>query len=132
MDNPNIEQQISTIEQQVLSQLPAEQGPANFEHPEAKERLHETVGKQIQQAMPTPPPTPAPIINNSEDPSYLQPEYKDQVQDLINIAFHQSIHQAIQQVASTSNPGLIDAFHDALVDELYSHLIERGKLAHIK
>ena len=36
--------------------------------------------------------------------------------------------KAIKNARAIGNPAIIDAFHDALVDELYDHLIERRKL----
>ncbi len=74
----------------------------------------------------TPPANPA--SSGHTTPSYLAPELKEQVQNLINIAFTKSIYDAISQARATHNAALIDAFHDALADELYQQLLERNKL----
>jgi hypothetical protein len=58
----------------------------------------------------------------------MSEELKSKVQELVNIAFSKTIDDAIKQAQATNNAALIDAFHDALVDELYNYLVERGKL----
>ena len=63
-----------------------------------------------------------------EPPSYMSEELKAKVQELVNTAFSKTIDDAIKQARATNNAALIDAFHDALVDELYNYLVERGKL----
>ena len=50
------------------------------------------------------------------------------VQNLVNTAFTKSLKDAADDARKTNNAALIDAFHDALVDQLYDHLVERGKL----
>lgn len=53
------------------------------------------------------------------------------VQQLVNKAFSSSIEAAVEEAKATNNAALIDAFHDALVDELYDVLVERGKIKKI-
>ena len=110
----------------------AEGSPSTENLPSDKELLHESIGEQIQQHapqyMPNPPAglTPPPQVQNSS--SYLTQEFKDKIQELINIVFTKNIDEGIKAATKSNNPALIDAFHDALVDELYSALVERGKL----
>ncbi|MEX1063767.1 MAG: hypothetical protein WD898_00455 [Candidatus Paceibacterota bacterium] len=133
----NIEQEIAQIEQNLASKRAEldrqkESGEIS-EVPHEKETLKEVVGEKISPVIPAPVspapqqpvPTPPPVVDT---PSYLSPELKDKVQELVNTAFNKTIEDAIKEAKSTNNPALIDAFHDALVDELYDQLVERGKL----
>ena len=139
----SLEQEIAQIEQDLTSKREAlerqQQSGQITEVPHEKETLREVVGERI--GMPAPPSTtggvgvptdsvgttitPPPVV---EPPAYLSPELKEKVQELVNIAFAQTLETAIKQAQATSNAALIDAFHDALADELYNYLVERGKL----
>ncbi|MFH1769049.1 MAG: hypothetical protein ABH833_00070 [Parcubacteria group bacterium] len=68
-------------------------------------------------------PTP-----QTDTQSGMTPEIHNAVQQLVDTAFTKSITEAANQAQKTNNPALIDAFHDALVDQLYDDLVERGKL----
>jgi len=134
-----LEQEIAQIERDLVSKREAlekqKQAGTVPGVPHEKETLREIVGKKImppeesipfQSSSPTPvPTTPFPSV---EPPSYLSEELKAKVQELVNIAFSKTIDEAVKQARATNNAALIDAFHDALVDELYNYLIERGKL----
>lgn len=139
---PNsLEQEIARIEQDLTSKREAlerqKQTGAIPEIPHEKETLREIVGEKI-----TPPQTPVPPTAGGplpqqpttlptpqvEPPSYMSEELKSKVQELVNVAFSKTIDEAIKQARATNNAALIDAFHDALVDELYNYLVERGKL----
>lgn len=127
-----IEQEIAQLEQQIKEK----KGQLNESEPMPSEReiLHATVGERIQQQAPTfqPAPTngatPTPPAPAGDQPSYMTPELKENVQALINIAFTQNLDEAIKSAVKTNNAALLDAFHDALVDELYQELISRGKI----
>jgi hypothetical protein len=132
-----LEQEIAQIERDLASKREAlerqKQTGAIPEVPHEKETLREVVGEKIapfrtsptQSAPPSQPTTPLPPV---EPPSYLSEELKAKVQELVNIAFSKTIDEAVKQARATNNAALIDAFHDALVDELYNYLVERGKL----
>ncbi len=136
----SLEQEIAQIEQDLTSKREAlerqKQTGAISEMPHEKETLREVVGEKLSQApMPQPAPAvpPAPQLAVPpppavEPPSYLSEELKIKVQELVNTAFSKTIDDAVKQARATNNAALIDAFHDALVDELYNYLIERGKL----
>lgn len=117
-----LEQEIATIEQELAQkrELLREQG---HELPHDKEILHSVVREKIQ---PTAPSVTPPIATTP--PAPLPPELHQKVQALVNVAFLKSIDEAIKEAKATNNAALIDAFHDVLVDELYAHLVERGKL----
>ena len=143
VQNP-LEQEIAQIEQDLASKRKAlehqKQAGAIPEMPHEKETLREIVGEKIAPppasgpASVPPPSAPAPQQQtvppppSFEPPSYLSEELKVKVQELINTAFTKTIDDAIKQARAANNAALIDAFHDALVDELYNYLVERGKL----
>ena len=99
-----------------------------------KEKLAATPGMQrpheqatIVQQQPVPlPPTQAHAV-----PSYASDDLHAKVQELIERAFSRSLDEAIGLAKATQNAALIDAFHDMMVDELYDHLVETGKLEKI-
>jgi len=136
----NLEQEIAQIERDLASKRAALEQQQNAgeikEIPHEKETLREVIGEKInpsaglgQATAPTPPPQPvAPLPPPVEPPSYLSEELKTKVQELVNIAFTKTLDDAIKQARATNNAALLDAFHDALVDELYNYLVERGKL----
>lgn len=136
-----LEQEIAQIEQDLTSKREAleqqQRSGQIAEVPEEKETLHEVVGERIGVTQPV-TPQPAPPASSGqtatlpppvvEPPTYLSSELKEKVQELVNIAFAQTLETAIKQAQATNNAALIDAFHDALVDELYNYLIEKGKI----
>ncbi len=136
----SLEQEIAQIEQDLTSKREAlerqKQTGAIPEMPHEKETLREIVGEKIApsatpapQAAPTTPGVGVPTGSvGIEPPSYMSEELKNKVQELVNTAFSKTIDDAIKQARATNNAALIDAFHDALVDELYNYLVERGKL----
>lgn len=137
-NSSSLEQEIARIEQDLASKRAVleqqKQEGAISEMPHEKETLHEVIGEKIN---PEPAPAPvappvthptAPLPPPVEPPSYLSEELKVKVQELIDVAFNKTLDEAIKQVRATNNAALIDAFHDALVDELYNYLTERGKL----
>lgn len=136
MENTAIEQQIIDLEQQIREKKSSLEklSPDAESLLSDKEILHEVVGENIQKNIPqyTPHAPMSSTVNQATDdtPSYLLPDLKDKVQELVNIAFTKSINEAIK--IASSNPALLDAFHDVLVDELYDMLIERGKVQKIE
>lgn len=142
METPsNLEQEIADIEKRLAEKKAAFQEAQGEIAPEAvsdKNVLHEVVGEKIQKMAPlasagqTLPVTPAlPALPSAHAPSYLSGDLKETVQQLVNIAFTDSLTSAIKAVHKLNNPALLDAFHDVLVDQLYDTLIERGKLERI-
>lgn len=106
-----------------------ESGEIN-ELPHEKETLRQVIGEKIGLSK-TNPSTDSGQASGGRKPTAALPftdDIKAKVQELTNVAFGKSIEEAIKQARATDNAALIDAFHDALVDELYDYLIERGKL----
>ncbi len=105
------------------------------EIPHDKEVLREIVGEQLTQgnnaSVPV-APSPAPTSPNTGASTVIPPAFKSALQELVNIAFTESINDAITRVRATGNAALIDAFHDIVVDQLYDTLVERGKIKRFK
>lgn len=129
MENqPSIEQEIAQLEKQ-LQEKKANLGqqPEQKESPPDKEILREVIGDKIQQSAPSYVPKPVPQTQ-TDDTGFIVPELKDQIQELVNHVFQNSLEQGIKEAVKSNNPALIDAFHDVLVDQLYDTLLERKKL----
>lgn len=139
----NAEQEIAELERVLTEKKAALEGQKVAgvieEIPHPKEILREAIREKIaatpgsstpqsDQPFPPPPPLPPPTVEPS---SYLSEELRPKVQEFVNIAFEKSLTQAIQLAKATGNAALIDAFHDMIVDELFIHLVERGKLKSI-
>jgi len=136
----SLEQEIAQIERDLASKRAElekqKEAGAIPEVPHERETLREVVGERIMPpsaggpppAMPPTPQTAVPPTPAVEPLSYLSEELKTKVQELVNAAFSKTIDDAVKQARATNNAALLDAFHDALVDELYDYLIERGKL----
>jgi len=131
-----IEQDIVNLEKKLQEKKAAlERGKSETkeELPSEKEMLREVVGEKIQEQAPSYQAKPQPSDTTGHgSPSYLSPELNDKVQDLVNVVFNKSLEEAIKEATETNNPALIDAFHDALVDQLYNDLVERKKVKPIE
>lgn len=100
--------------------------------PHEKEILREALREKIAKtAVPVPilQPGTTPTSSTKTGPSsYLSDALRPKVDELVKVAFAKSLEEAISLAKATGNAALIDAFHDILVDELYSHLLEKGKI----
>lgn len=135
----------ATIEHDIaeLEKLLIEKKAALGQEKSDKETLHEVVGEKIKEHVPeyfpsgkqnqsSLPSVQTPTSITTEPPSYLSQELKDKVREIINIVFLKNLEEGIKMAAKTGNPALMDAFHDILTDELYSQLIEKGKLQKVE
>ncbi len=118
-----LETEIAQIEQQLAQKREALREQQK-ELPPDREVLHSVIREKIHPPQSSALPPPAP----SASPQTIPPQLHQKVQALVNVAFLKSIDEAIKEARATNNAALIDAFHDLLVDELYQHLVERGKL----
>ena len=121
-----LQSQITELERQ-LAEKRAEKG-ADTTAPYERSEVHAAVGEKIQQAMPSYQVPVAAAPASSSVPSYQDPALAATVQQLVNVAFTQSLQQAINQAVKTGNAALIDALHDVLVDQLHQELLNRQKL----
>ena len=98
--------------------------------------LHHVVGEKLGKPSPAgvgdaQVKAPASSVHD-ETPSYELPELKGQVEELVQLAFQKNIDTAVKEVKKKNDSALIDAFHDALVDELYDRLVSEDKLKQIE
>ncbi|MEX0869857.1 MAG: hypothetical protein WDZ39_00285 [Candidatus Spechtbacterales bacterium] len=131
----NLEQQLQELQQEIERRKQSQQETQGKETEPSPERdvLHEVIGERLDKEQ-----SPDKDVQQSEQQqapgaqddvaSYQLPELRDRVQYLVNIAFEKDINTAIEEVKRAEDPALLDAFHDALVDYLYQHLVDRGKL----
>ena len=104
MENqPTIEQEIAQLEKQIAEKRAVlGQEKAGPELPSEKETLHEVIGEKIQQSapqyQPAPPIQPLPVTLQQDDSalSYVLPELKDKVQELVNLVFNKSLEDGIK------------------------------------
>ncbi len=121
------EQDIEAVRQQIESKR-AEAG-ADMSAPYERGEVHAAVGEQIKQVIPSYAPTDSTSAGSAGDvPSYQDPALATAVQELVNIAFTQSLPQAIAKAEQYKNPALVDAFHDVLADQLHQELLNRHKI----
>lgn len=125
-DTPQIKQEIAQIESELNQKKKEliEQGQA--------ERHDKQLIKEIikSKASSLPPvsvgPTSPPLVKKDE------PNREEkQIKFLSNLAIEKGISRAIEVANKLDDPYLLDKFHDLLVDKLYAHLLETGKLKQI-
>ncbi len=141
-ENSNsIQQEIAKLEQQLTEKranLEQQSAETDKEVPHDKEILKQVVGEKIQEHLsaqagaPTYIPQAKSQQKDDATQSYTDPDLKDKVQELVNLAFNKSLEEGIREATKSNNFALIDAFHDVLVDQLYDALIERRKLEAVK
>lgn len=97
-----------------------------------KEHVHEAVTDKLVEVSrdggayeykPTAPP-----VNALDTPSYFSPELQPLVQGLIDTAWSKGLDTAFRDALATQNAALVDAFRDAVADELFDVLVERKSL----
>lgn len=85
-----------------------------------QEVIHETVGEKLGK----PQGSPQPAAAGTDLPQDIQAS----VQAMVNTAVTKDLDGAIAEARKHDNPMVVDAFHDALVGELYERLVSEGKL----
>lgn len=94
-----------------------------------KEILKEAVTERISTAQPLPPAQKQAIAQKAQQ---LKAEPKErQIELLAQMAFEKGVIEAVETAKNLDNPYLLDEFHDVLVDQLYSKLVEQGKLKQV-
>ena len=132
--NHSLEDQLQNIRSEI-EQKKQELTPEQLESEPTSEKtiLHNVVGEKLGKLSPSPPGIaqgnnqPAPK-SQIDTPSYKLPKLKGNVEQLVSIAFQKDIDTAIKEAKRSNDAALIDAFHDALVDELYDRLVSEDKL----
>lgn len=131
-ENIMVEQQPAGLESQIerlereLTQKRAELGQES-NAPYGRQEVQEAVGEQIRQVVPSYQASSA--TQGSDIPSWQDPLLAAAVQQLVNVAFTESIQEAISQALKSGNPALIDALHDVLADSFHQELLDRQKIS---
>ena len=121
----NIEQEIAELNRQIndkRAQLERERGGSV----ESREVIHNVVGEKVF-GHPSPSSSAQPITHNPTpipSRSYLDnlsTEEVGKINSLIDQIPHIGLNKIIER-AKNEIPFILDAFHDALVDRLHSHL----------
>jgi hypothetical protein len=125
-----LKQEILERQRQIAEKLAAKEKELAKEsfRPEAKEGVVTTERIEVGSA-PTPKISSAQIQKQSQQIGALDPQ--NQVRSLCNLAFRKGLDFAIQTARNLNNPYVLDAFHDALIDELYRRLIEERKIGEV-
>jgi hypothetical protein len=94
-----------------------------------KELEKDYAPKERLEPRPTPAPVPA-APRRVAAPARKQGiiEKNPKVKALVDMAFHEGVAKAVEEAKKTGDAYLIDAFHDALVDEVYDMLLKEGLL----
>ena len=129
-----LESLVSEIEKR--KQVPQEGGQVETEPRPEKEHLHEIIGEKLYGERERPEREEErhedlPATHANEERSYNQPELHDKVQEFVTHVFEKDLESVIKEVQASDDAALIDAFHDAIVDELHDHLVNQGKLEKI-
>ncbi|OGZ61379.1 MAG: hypothetical protein A3H51_01225 [Candidatus Spechtbacteria bacterium RIFCSPLOWO2_02_FULL_38_8] len=134
----NLEDYLEEIVQEVEKRQ-QETGDSSFKPQNHKELIHQVVGeklgKPVLPSVQSDDETDEDKVETEEDigeKSYEKPELKSSVDELINITFEKDLDTAVGKVKTENNPALLDAFHDALVDKLYDHLVQSGRLKQLQ
>ena len=74
-------------------------------------------------------PTLKAVVKKAKE---LKGEKKErQIQLLTDLAFEKGVSHATEVAKKLDDPFILDEFHDTLVDELHSYLVEQGKLKQV-
>lgn len=94
-----------------------------------KELEKDYVSKERPEPRPAAPPSSA-APRKPAAPAKKQGimEKNPKVKILVDLAFEKGIAKAVEEAKKTGDAYLIDAFHDALIDEVYDILIKEGLL----
>ena len=116
-----IEQELAKLQEEMVRRRAELQDSGRAEEgiPSAKELLRQTIGQQIQAQ-----PAPTPTTTTPQNPGGLM-EVQDKVDELVKLALDKSVDEAVKAAVATNNPAIIDAFHDALVDEVHEQMVAR-------
>ncbi len=124
MEQPKIEQDIENLAKAIQEKGLSEKGREALK----SVLLEKTSAPQPVAQAPVVPVTPKKDTGNLPNYMAAEPaELKQKVEVLIASAWKHGIKAAAKE-ASAAGPMMLDAFHDALTDKLYSELKKRGLL----
>lgn len=120
-----LQSQIEQLERELAAKR-AELG-SDAAAPIERGEVHAAVGERIRQVVPGYQPQQT-SATSSATSALQDPQFAAAVQGFVNIAFTQSIQQAIAEALKTGNPALVDALHDILTDQFHEELVARQKV----
>jgi hypothetical protein len=94
-----------------------------------KEILKEVVSEKIAET-PSISPVSQQVVQQATVKLKDEPKER-QIELLVQMTFDKGVVEAVEIAKNLDNPYLLDEFHDALVDHLYSKLVAEGKLKQI-
>ncbi|MDP3953589.1 MAG: hypothetical protein Q8P99_02095 [bacterium] len=87
-----------------------------------KQTLHQVVGERLGKGQ------IHPATSLTSDVSDLPPEIQAKVEELVQRAVTKDLDSAIDEARKSGDSMVVDAFHDAVVGELYDRFVSEGKL----
>ncbi len=85
------------------------------------------VSQPVEPAKEAVPTSSGSAVSSDDDQQPAQVD-GEEVKKLSQIAFDKGLTVAIEEAKKLNNPYLLDEFHDALTDQLYKELVQKGKL----
>jgi len=129
----NTEQEIAELERKLAEKKRELEEKREVKH--EKEILKEVLKEKIEKPVPpkatpiTPSAVQKVVIKKAKQIKNQQKER--QIKLLTDLAFEKGVIHATEVAKKLEDPYILDEFHDTLVDELYSYLVEQGKLKRI-
>lgn len=101
-----------------------------------KELIKEIIKEKVEvpksvKVTPLAPAVPPPKVVAKKAKELTGEKKERQIQLLTDLAFEKGVIHATEVAQKLDDPYILDEFHDTLVDELYKHLVEQGKLKQI-
>jgi len=127
----NVHKEIGELEQR-LQEKKRELAEKKESEKYDKELIKESIKEKTQfsEITTTPPAKPfaAPKVIIKKAKQIKGEKKEKQIKLLTDLAFERGIIHATEVANKLDDPYILDEFHDTLVDELYKHLVEQGKL----
>lgn len=132
-EKPNIHQEIEGLEEKVLEKRKVilKEKSDIKDRDIIKEALKEKL-EELKRPKEEKPVISSPAVHVVKNAQKIKDEKREkQIKLLVDLAFEKGIVHATEVAKKLNDPYLLDEFHDALVDEFYSYLVEQGKLEEI-
>jgi len=127
----NVHKEIGELEQR-LQEKKRELAEKKEGEKHNKELIKESIKEKTQLSEITITPPAKPLVASRaiiKKAKQIKGEKKEkQIKLLTDLAFERGIIHATKVANKLDDPYILDEFHDTLVDELYKHLVEQGKL----
>ena len=127
-ETPQIKQEISNLEKELEVKKRELAGESKAEIHD-KDLIKEIIKEKavILPSAQKAPTTPLPVEETGTD----EEKKEKQIKLLTELAVERGVAHAIEVADKLDDPYILDEFHDILVDKLYKHLLEQGKLKQV-